>query len=1011
MTRAGALRRLRQASFPLRLARARILAGGESRLLVGVGVLAGSAAIAAVLGGRLVMQDRSLAQAAAQLPASERSLEVAWFGSFGGDWSPLDRQVSNALSSLSGPAPARAMLYSEASIGGRYVNLRGAVGLARYVQLISGRLPAPCVPSHCEVLRIEGSGPIPSTSSLRLIEVGRARLDPGAPFAGFIEPPTSGIVTAAEAYHRPQPSPVVLAEGVEGLSHTPLLASFYRSYAWFVPLRPGEVHPWSIGAYSKAVDALGATLGASSGSFQVTAPTDELAAALATSRVAARRLLLLGGEAGALLLAFTVLAASALRRQVEDARRRLLWAGARRWQLELHTFAESGGIAFLGTIVGFCVGGAIAAGIAALAGSPPWEVVDHALLTQTGLLAALSIVCVAAALLYLAVRAPGLRLGRAALGPLELGGAAAVAVVVVGYARGSVNAQSLQGSGGSGVFVLLVPALITFAAATIAVRLTLPALRAVGRLGRRGPLALRLAALSLSRNPGGATVTATFLVASLGLALFALSYRSTLSQGERDEASFAAPAPYVIDEDLTELVPVLHGWNGGAATPVLRLSGNLAGGAGFVFLGVPWRALPATGGWRADFSTRPLRTLARALRPSVSMAFRATALPPGRTLTLAARTRGQNIDIRAFFCSPRGDFTSVDLGSTRGSRELVLHGKIPFAGARLSSLELGLDNGGFLTSNAGIGLQPDARGVLELGSVRVDGRPVAGAFDGWVGESGAVRRPGAAVRIDYSLADNQSTSFRPAEPSDGVPLRVLASPAVAAAAGPGGIIELSVEGSGISARVVGVVSRFPSSDGEAVVADLQSAETTLNTLSPGLGTTDELWADSLPIPAPTVLTITSRAALLSALRADPLARGALATLAATAALALMLALVGLVLGIAADRRDEQGELFDLEAQGASPATIRTQLRLRALLVGAFGLVMGALTGAALTAAVLSLVAVTASAADPEPPLRLVVDPALVALALACYALSASVLVLVSTRLGEGGPERAAEVAA
>ena len=107
--------------------------------------------------------------------------------------------------------------------------------------------------------------------------------------------------------------------------------------------------------------------------------------------------------------------------------------------------------------------------------------------------------------------------------------------------------------------MLVVPGLVTFAAAVVAARLLVPMLRALGRAGRRGPLPLRLAALSLSRNPGQATVTATFLVASLGLALFALAYRATLVQGQRDEASYAVPAPYMLDEDLLQLVPVLHG--------------------------------------------------------------------------------------------------------------------------------------------------------------------------------------------------------------------------------------------------------------------------------------------------------------------------------------------------------------------------------------------------------------------------------------------------------------------
>ena len=76
----------------------------------------------------------------------------------------------------------------------------------------------------------------------------------------------------------------------------------------------------------------------------------------------------------------------------------------------------------------------------------------------------------------------------------------------------------------------------------------------------------------------------------------------------------------------------------------------------------------------------------------------------------------------------------------------------------------------------------------------------------------------------------------------------------------------------------------------------------------------------------------SQAETLARLRADPLARGALFTLAGTAAVALLLALLGLLLAVVGDVRDERGELFDLEAQGAAPSTVRAHLRLRALLV-------------------------------------------------------------------------------
>ena len=967
---------LRRFLFPFRLARSRLGAGGERLALVAVGIVAGSAALAAVLSGRLVMQDRALAQATARLAPADRSLEVAWFGAFGGTWRALDRQVTSALDR----EPVRAMLYRESQIDGRLVNLRAANDLARFVRLRSGRLPKPCVPSHCEVVRLEGAGPVPSKPTLRLTQVGRGTLLRSAPFAPWIQPVQSEQVARAVRYHTPQPSPVLLAEGVDGLSRTQELASFFRSYAWFVPVQPGDVHPWSVDAYAHSIEQLRSRLATRSDAFQVTGPTDALAASVASSRVAARRLLLLGGEAAALLLAFTVLAAAALRRDVGEARRRLSWAGARGWQVELHTFAETGAVALAGTIVGWCLGGAVAAVVASSAGSPAWQVIEHSLLTGGGLATAACAAAASALLLFLTVRASATGAGRVALTPLDVAALAAVAVVVVGYARGSIDASELA-HGGSATFVLLVPALVTFAAAVGAARLLLPGLRALGRIGKRGPLPLRLAALSLARNPGQATVVATFLVASLGLALFAVTYRATLLQGQHDEAYYAVPAPYVASEDLSQLVPVLHGWQGAPGTQILRLSGSVSAATGLTFLGVPDRrlALPAS-------------------------AYRSLRLPPGRVFELPTSTHGDDVAVRAWFRSPLGDFQSVVLGETHGSKRVRLHGRIPFAQATLSSLELDVINSGRLTANAGTGLQPTARGQLRLGTPSVDGKPVPRAFAGWIGNGGVTGK------LAYSLTPDHVSSLRPPQPTDGRALPVLATPAVAAAAGPNRVVAVTIEGEQVPARVVGVVPRYHSIVGEAVVADRQTAETLLDTRSPGLGTTNELWADDLPPGRAPQLTVVSRADVLATLRSDPLARGSLATLGATAALALALALVGLVLGVAGDRRDERGELFDLEAQGAAPATLRLHLRLRALLVAAFGLAGGIVTGAILSRLVLSLVTVTASAAKPEPPLRLVLDAPVVAAAIVLYALLAFVLVGAATRLGGRALERAAETA-
>jgi hypothetical protein len=997
---------LRRALYPLLLVRARLGGGGERLLLVAGGVLAGAAILAAVLAGRLVMQDRSVAQATARLAPGDREVQVTWSGA-ADRFAQLNAYVAPRIRAVTGEPPSAAMLFREASIQGRLVNIRAADDLNRWVKLVSGRLPTVCRPSHCEVLRLEGKGPIPATRYLNLIEVGRAVLKPDAPFAPFVLPaPPTEMVARAVRYHTPAPSPIVIANGVEGLSHNTELETFYRAYGWFLPVGNGDVHPWEIGSFARTVQRLSAEIEAQSDGFTVTAPTDTLSAAADSSRAAARRLLLLGGEGGALLLAFTILAAAALRRDVTDARRRLTWFGARRWQVELFTLAESLAVAAAATVAGWVLGGAVAAYIASRAGSPAWDVVGHSLLTTGGLLGGIAVALAAGTLLYATVRAPGVQLGRVAFTPLDAAAVGAVAVVLVGWARGSVDAQQLAGGGGTSAFLLLVPALIVFAAAVVAARLLAPGLRALGRAGRRGPISLRLAAASLARNPGHAAIAATFLVASLGLALFAVAYRSTLERGQRDEAAYAVPASYVLSEDLLQLIPVLHA-NPPNGTHVLRLSGNVPSGTAFTFLGLPSATVAHVGGWRADFAARSRAQLASTIAPRGDVALRQTTLPPGRRFTLPVTAHsGDDIGVRAFFRSTLGDYVAVALGHTDGAKHVLLRGRIPFRHATLDRLELDIQNNGRITANAGTGIQPSAKGTIAFGTPRVNGRALV--LRRYVGTGGV---SGTPKRLGFVLTPDRVGVFRPAQPTDGRLLRVLATPRVAAEAGPRGVIPLDVEGEQVAARIVGIVRRFPSIVGDAVVADEPAASTTLDTLYPGLGTTNELWVDTPAPPHVPQLTVQSRADTLAQLRADPLARGALLTLAGTAAVALLLALIGLVLSVVGDVRDDRGELFDLEAQGAAPATIRAHLRLRALLVAAFGIAGGVALGAILSALVIALVSVTASAEKPEPPLRLALDLPLLALAALVYIALAAVLVGAATALRGRAPARAAEAAA
>jgi hypothetical protein len=137
-------------------------------------------------------------------------------------------------------------------------------------------------------------------------------------------------------------------------------------------------------------------------------------------------------------------------------------------------------------------------------------------------------VAVAGLLLYATVRAPSMHLGRVGLTPLDVAALGAIAVVLVGWARGSVDSQQLTGGSGTSAFLLLGPALIVFAAAVLAARLLAPTLRPQAR----GPAGDRAATGSLAGAKPGHAAISDVPRGDLG-PLFTVTYRSTLLAARR----------------------------------------------------------------------------------------------------------------------------------------------------------------------------------------------------------------------------------------------------------------------------------------------------------------------------------------------------------------------------------------------------------------------------------------------------------------------------------------------
>jgi hypothetical protein len=208
---------------------------------------------------------------------------------------------------------------------------------------------------------------------------------------------------------------------------------------------------------------------------------------------------------------------------------------------------------------------------------------------------------------------------------------------------------------------------------------------------------------------------------------------------------------------------------------------------------------------------------------------------------------------------------------------------------------------------------------------------------------------------------------------------VLVDPQTAAASATGGRLELTIDGLPVAARVVGVVRRFPTVPGGLagfVIADGPTLDGALDAQLPGQGRPDELWISSRRTGALRAalrsgplseLSTSFRSDIQAALAHAPIGRAVLGTLAAAAALAAGLAIIGLLVALSGALRNSRVE-DDLAGQGAGPRWMRAELRLRLALAAVIGVAAGIVVALLLTPLALSSVQAASTLAAPSPPL-------------------------------------------
>lgn len=958
-------------------------------------VAAATALIAIVSGIGLVASDATVARTLDRAAADRPLVRISRFAATATDFVSIDGRAEAAVSShLAGFTERRArgvitreLQDLEAPV---FELVIGVDEPAPLVQVVEGRLPAPCVDGRvCEALLLSETAPAfdfttaRPAADLELRIVGRGLIDPAVPFGGLDQRGPFGEITVGGGeYQTGRRSPVVLmVDGVDAIAHAPAFDVTGRTYVWTAPVDVEAIHPWTAASFRSAVEALRNDLAAADAAFSVDSPVTRIDVALGQAEAAAARLLLIGSLGVAILLAFAVFLALVVRDDVAAEIARLDAVGARRRDRIAFLVLEAATPAIIGGLLGWIGGGAVVAMLAGWAAVDPAAIIAGTILSPTVLAAAAVAVLVAIGTIVLAT-APGRSWGG---GVRTIVAMVLTAVIVLAWqlaAAGPLDAATLARSVSSPIVVLLPPALAFVAALSLATAMP-PLLRAITRRSTRAPLALRLSLLSLSRDPGRPAATVTLLAFSLGAMVFATCWSATLRGGIDDAAAYRSGLDLRVTELGTGLsiapsvVPVARYGGLGpdvTAVPVLREGSTTQPGSRVDIVGIDPEVLPTLPGWRSDFSVTPVGELAHRLQvdaPPGGWSVTGHRLPDGRPdLDLRFRYSGEPLRLDAIVWTRDGDTSRIALGTIRDG---MTRASAPLPRSAI---------GGWLTTLifyndrlvAGSGHQ---HGVYRS-TVRFEG------LDGLVDDR----------QIELEIFTVAVAIIRAPQATDGVILPAVVSPDLAGEARPNGTLDLHVGSGTIPIRIVGTADRIPTvvdPKPRFVIVPLDPFIVAVASAVPGSGRPSEMWlsvADprrqaevraALGKPPFRFAQVTARSDLVAERAADPLSQAIVWALIVAAVAGLALSVSALVMGAVTDLRDERGELADLEAQGVPPSALRWHALARTAWLAIGGGIAGLIAGSGLAIVLTGALAIDAQGNLPIPPLRVILPPLEIAL--------------------------------
>ena len=957
------------------LVRARLRRRRSAAALIATAVGGCILVLGSLLGVGVVTADQATRRALAELPAPDRVIGVHQSAEDATGADDVDRRVRDALTPvLPLTEPLVAMtLYRPPRQPYRVIAVDDP---ARWLVLATGRSPAPCEPDAiCEAVRISpgglanGVGEIDSVATLgdqRFRIVGTATAIPDLPID---VPTTDGLV--------------LVAAGVDVLRHAPALETVPRTGLWVAPLDPARTHSWQLDDLDSRVDQVRRSL-AGGGPFLIDAPDQTLEAVRARAAIAIGRLVFISSLVTGVLLAFAVFAAAVERPDVAQEYRRLRVYGAGASELLAFIGLEALIPAAAGAILGVINANVAIAYIAVSQAEPVADVIRLALLQPgaVGILAAIS--ALAGAAVAVGIHPSSGRFVQ----PRVVATVALPVVLVMAWdrvTRGPVDAAEL-GAGAAAPGTVLLPGLLGLTVILGSLVIVPPLLRRLARAARRAPLAVRMATISIARDPLRPAATLTLLAFSLGAAVLGVAYADTLRAGAADQAAFRtgldvrvlsyAPEGRFATDALPALASGVLG-DDVDVNPIVRLDGTSATGRPFAMTGIEPDVLPQLRRWRADFSSTSVASIADAIEVSGEWVLPGHPVTGGdRELVVEVAYSGDPIHLKAVVERADGTFLYLELGDlAEGSQAF----RVPVAPpAELAAMAPGEPAGwrlvGILAGNGGPSAfgGPDPGG-RQAGDIRVLGLP-------------EITDSATPIHLEASGL-RSPTLIRAPVRTDGLVLPALVSPELAADVDGNGELAVTMA-SGLELRLhpIATAARFPTvtdPGNGVVVIDEAPLLLAMTARDPGTGVANQVLISTpsdartaavvqalgtAPFPA---LVVQSRPSIEAALAADPFATGVVWALMVGALAGMLLSLAGVLMGAAAELRQGGGELREIEELGGGPGSLRGLVILRTLVLCAIGVIAGIAVGLSLGWVAAATISVTGDGSTPVPPLILV----------------------------------------